>query len=72
MTEEIVTCPGCGNEIGREYVIDGVVFLDCGGVIVHRLEANCKQCGRDIFWVVPDVRLERLIKKVLENREKRD
>ena len=69
MAENIVCCPGCGNEIGREYVIDGVVFLECGGVIVRRVEANCKQCGRDFFWVVPDVRLQRLIKRVLEGRE---
>ena len=66
---EMVTCPKCGNEIGREYVIDEVVFLDVGGVLVRRLEASCKQCGGDIFWVVPDVRLQRLIKRVMDSRK---
>jgi len=66
----VVTCPKCGNEIGREFIVDDVVFLEVGGVLVRRLEASCKQCGGDIFWVVSDVRLQRLIKRVLENRNK--
>jgi hypothetical protein len=70
MTGEIVRCPKCGNEIGREYIFEDVIFLEIGGVLVRRLEASCKQCGGDIFWVVPDVRLQRLIKKVLAMREK--
>lgn len=64
-----VTCPVCKNVIGRTHYIDGVAFLDCGGVIVRDMKANCKQCGRAIFWCVPDVRLERLIKRMLKNRE---
>jgi len=64
-----VTCPKCGNEIGREFICDDVIFLDMGGVVVRRLEASCKQCGGDIFWVVPDVRLRRLIKRVLDSQE---
>jgi len=63
---EKVTCPICGNEIGHEYYLDEVTLLDCGGVLIRRLEGNCKQCGRDIFWVVPNVHLERLIKRARE------
>ena len=69
-TGETVTCPKCGNEVGREFVVGEVIFLEVGGVLVRRLEASCKQCGADIFWVVSDVRLQRLIKRVLENRNK--
>lgn len=65
----MVTCPKCGNEIGREYDCGDVVFLEVGGVLVRRLEASCKQCGGDIFWIVSDVKLQRLIKRVLEKRE---
>ena len=70
ISESAVTCPKCGNEVGREFVVGEVIFLEVGGVLVRRLEATCKQCGADIFWVVSDVRLQRLIKRVLENRNK--
>lgn len=69
---EKVVCPKCGNEIGREYYIDGVAFLECGGMIIRRADANCKQCGEDFHWVVPDIKLQRLIKRVLEQRKKYD
>lgn len=65
----IVTCPKCGNEIGREYYIDGVAFLECGGIIIRRTDANCKQCGQDFHWVITDIKLQRLIKRVLDNRK---
>jgi hypothetical protein len=68
--DNLVTCPKCNNEIGREYEVEGVLFLDCGGVIINHLSGNCKQCGADIYWTVPNVKLERLIKKVLEGRKK--
>lgn len=67
---DIVTCPKCGQEFGREFAIDGVVFLECGNVIVHRMDAHCKQCGEPLYWVVPDIKLRRLIKRVLEARER--
>jgi len=59
----VVICPRCGNEIGHEYYLDEITLLDCGGVLIRRLEANCKQCGQDIFWIVPNMHLERLIKR---------
>ncbi|MEA4811173.1 MAG: DUF2321 domain-containing protein [Anaerolineaceae bacterium] len=67
---DVVQCPKCHNQIGREYYIDGVAFLDCGGVIIRKMDASCKQCGRDVFWVTPDIKLQRLIKRVLEGRGK--
>lgn len=68
---DIVTCPKCGQEFGREFAIDGVVFLECGNVIVHRMDAHCKQCGEPLYWVVPDIKLRRLIKRVLEARDRK-
>ncbi len=69
MSSEEIKCPTCDNLIGYSYDIDGVMFLDCGGLIVRELKSNCKQCGREFFWVVPNIRLERLIKRVLKNRK---
>lgn len=66
----IVRCPKCQKEIGREYIVDDIAFFDTGELIVRRIEASCKQCGENIYWVVPDVKLQRLIKRVLEQRKK--
>jgi len=66
---EIVKCAKCGNEIGREYYIDDIIFLDCGGAIVRQMQGNCKQCGSAFVFATSDLRLERLIKRVLERKK---
>ena len=56
----LIEC-ACGNPIGKEVIIHGIVLFHAGGGIWRELHGNCVQCGEKFHWSLRDKQLQQVI-----------
>ena len=65
-----VKCPGCGTQIGKEIIVQGIVLVHAGGGIWRELRGYCVQCGKPFYWSVKDKQMQTVIKGMSISRKK--
>ena len=66
----VVMCfnPECRRELGRLIEVEGVHFLQSGGLLLREAHGVCVQCGQPFHWSVRDLMFEKLVGRVLKGR----
>ena len=63
----VITCSKCHSELGLLITINGIEFLQIGGVLLRQAHGVCAQCGREIHWSVPDRKFELLMQRTMDS-----
>lgn len=58
----------CGALIGQVEDVEGVDLLRIGNLIARYVHGVCRQCGREYQWNTNDRMLQRLVRRVMEER----
>ena len=53
----------CGHVIGQIVTVSGAELLDINGMICREVHGNCPKCSRGVHWTVPDLLLERILRR---------
>jgi hypothetical protein len=63
-----ITCPECGNEVGRTVEINGQEWLSVNGIAVRSMHGVCLNCSAQFHWSVNEQMLSEMINKVMSMR----
>ena len=66
--QRLVFCE-CEWPIWTEVIEAGRIFIRIAGVEIEHVSGRCGACGRRLEWHANQVRLERLIERVIKQRE---
>jgi hypothetical protein len=64
MTDTVPPVPilcACGNQIGEEVSVQGIMLIHAGGGLWHELRGNCVQCAVPFYWSIKDKQISRAI-----------
>jgi len=59
----------CGNRLWQEIIDGDQIYLSVADLIVLHFSGECGGCGRRIEWHCNQVRLDRLVARVLDGRK---
>lgn len=63
-----VSCE-CGNPLWQEVIEGEKIYLDVAGLEILHFSGTCGDCGRRLEWHCNQVRLERLVERVMRQRK---
>jgi hypothetical protein len=55
-------CARCGHVLGQLLEIEGIHFVQAGGLILERFDGRCPQCGCGIHSAIPLASYRRLLR----------
>lgn len=64
MTDTISPVPivcKCGNQIGEEIYVQGIVLVHAGGGLWHDLSGHCAQCSNPFYWSTKGTLIQRAL-----------
>lgn len=67
---DVISCPGCGKQVGQVVAIDSLPWLSVNGIAVRSMHGVCLSCGEEFHWSTNERMLAELIAKVLNHRNK--
>jgi hypothetical protein len=56
---EKIYCRRCGNQIGEEVLIVGIMHVHAGGGLWQQLRGNCTNCGEPFYWSDNSIKVAR-------------
>lgn len=67
MSESIVRCQKCGQEIGKIVKILDREFLEINGILVNHMRGVCSRCYTEFYWSFSERILADLLKRLSNN-----
>jgi len=64
----------CGNPLWDEVIVGNTIYLvvgggeDHNGIVMFHYSGACRRCWRPLEWHCNQVRLEKLVERVMEGR----
>jgi hypothetical protein len=73
MSEPVkVNCTRCGNPIGEQVEINGIILFHAGGALNREQRGWCAQCGLPFYWYIKDTHMMEAISVMRHYKHKGD